>query len=627
MEPRLLSLYNQELQHLREMGAEFAREFPKVAGRLGIDGTEVADPYVERLLEGAAFLAARVQLKLDAQFPRFTQHLLEIVSPGYLAPTPAMAVVQMQPLTSEGNLARGVVIPRGATLLTQQRRGQDTACEFHTAHDVTLWPLEVTGVEAFLHAPDLPIAALACARSVRSGLRVRLRVTAGLAARDLRLDRLRFFLGGADEIGYRLYELCAGQCVGAMVLPAARPAAHWHALAPADVHAAGFDDNAALLPVPPSGFAGHRLLAEYFAFAQRFLFIDVEGLQPALASLDGNEFELVLLFGRADTSLVGRTDPSNMALYCTPAINLFPKRLDRIHLGEGAHEYHAVADRTRPMDFEIYEVTSVRGHGVGADSERDFAPLYSLRRGDDAARRAYFTVRREPRMLSDTQRRNGARSSYPGSEVFVAIVDPSEAPYRSDLRQLGLTALCTNRDLPLLVAFGAGATDFVLDAAAPVTAIRLLKGPSKPASPLADGALAWRMISQLSLNYLALTEGKSKLGEDTATVLGEMLGLYARASDATAQRQVEGLRHIAARPRVARLPMAGPIAFGRGVEVELEVDELAFEGASAFLFGSVLEHFLARHASLNSFVTTILRSSQRGEIARWKPRCGTRPIL
>ncbi|HUL63368.1 MAG TPA: type VI secretion system baseplate subunit TssF, partial [Burkholderiaceae bacterium] len=185
----------------------------------------------------------------------------------------------------------------------------------------------------------------------------------------------------------------------------------------------------------------------------------------------------------------------------------------------------------------------------------------------------------------------------------------------------------TNRDLPLLVAFGWGDTDFVLDAAAPLTAIRLIKGPSKPSLPLADGALTWRMISQLSMNYLALIEGKTPLGEEAATVLAEMLHLYARSVEAAALRQIEGLRRIRARPIVARLPLAGPIAFGRGVQVEIEVDELAFEGASAFLFGSVLEHFLARHASLNSFVATALRTAQRGEIARWKPRCGTRPIL
>ena len=627
MEPRLLTLYNQELQHLREMGAEFAREFPKVAARLGIDGTEVADPYVERLLEGAAFLAARVQLKLDAEFPRFTQRLLEIVYPSYLAPTPSMAIVQLQPQLTEGNLARGVTVPRGAPMRSQLQRGQDTSCEFRSAHEVTLWPLEVTAAEFFLHAPDLPIAQLPYARNVRAGLRLRMRVTAGLRLADLSLERLRFFLGGTEEVGYRLYELCAGHCVGALVLPPQRPAPWWHAIGASDVRPAGFADDEALLPVPASGFAGHRLLAEYFSFPQRFLFIDVAGLRAAVARHAESDFELVLLFSRAESSLVGRVEGGNMALYCTPAINLFPKRLDRIHLSEGLHEYHAVPDRTRPMDFEVYDITTVTGLGVGAESEQRFAPLYGLSRDDERGRSAYFTVRREPRLMSASQRRNGPRSSYLGSEVFLAIVDPSEAPFRSDLRQLAVTGLCSNRDLPMLVAFGWGSTDFVLDEAAPLAAIRLLKGPSTPVSPLADGALTWRMISQLSLNYLALIEGQTRLGEEGPVVLSELLHLYARSGEASALRQIDGLRRIHARPAVARLPMAGPIAFGRGVQVTVEVDELAFEGASGFLFASVLEHFLARHASLNSYVATTLRSPQRGEIARWKPRCGTRPVL
>lgn len=626
MEPRLLGLYNGELQHLREMGAEFAREFPKVAARLGIDGTEVADPYVERLLEGAAFLAARVQLKLDAEFPRFTQRLLEIVYPSYLAPTPSMAIVQFQPQLTEGNLARGVTVPRGSAMRSQLQRGQDTSCEFRTAHAVTLWPLEVVASEFFLHAPDLPIAQLPFARQVRAGLRIRLRVTAGLSLKDLALDRLRFFLGGPEEVGFKLYELAAGHCLGALVLPPERPVTQWQRVDSRDVTAAGFGDDEALLPVPHSGFAGHRLLAEYFAFPQRFLFIDVGGLRPAAARLACTEFELVLLFSRADASLVGRVDAANTALNCAPAINLFPKRLDRIQITEGTHEYHAVPDRTRPMDFEVCDVTAVTGFGVGADSEQRFVPLYGMRQGDEHDGLAYFTLRRELRLMSSGQRRNGVRSSYLGTEAFIAIVDPAEAPYSTNLRQLALTALCSNRDLPLLIAFGWGPTDFVLDQAAPLASIRVLKGPSKPLSPLADGALTWRMISQLSLNYLALIEGNEQ-GQTGATVLTEMLRLYARPHEASALRQVEGVQRVSARPVVKRLPLAGPIVFGRGVQVELEVDELAFEGASAYLFGSVLEHFLARHAALNSYVSTTLRSPQRGEIARFKPRCGTRPVL
>ncbi len=143
MDPRLLRYYNRELQHVREMGSEFAREYPKIAGRLGMDGTEVADPYVERLLESFAFLTARVQLKIDAEFPDFTQNLMELVYPDYLAPLPAMAVAQFNPVPEEGALADGLLVPRNTSLRSITGKGDRTACEFRTGHDVTIWPVEM----------------------------------------------------------------------------------------------------------------------------------------------------------------------------------------------------------------------------------------------------------------------------------------------------------------------------------------------------------------------------------------------------------------------------------------------------------------------------------------------------
>ena len=149
MDPRLLRYYNRELQHVREMGGEFAREFPKIAGRLGMEGIDCADPYVERLLEGFAFMAARVQLKIDAQFPTFTQHLFEMVYPHYLATTPSMAVVQFQPDLEEGGLSSGFLIPRHSAMRGNLGKGDQTACTYRTANDVTLWPVALKEAKYF----------------------------------------------------------------------------------------------------------------------------------------------------------------------------------------------------------------------------------------------------------------------------------------------------------------------------------------------------------------------------------------------------------------------------------------------------------------------------------------------
>lgn len=628
MDPRLLHYYNQELQHLREMGAEFAEQFPKIAARLGMEGIEVADPYVERLLEGAGFLAARVKLKLDAEFPRFTQRLLEIVYPNFLAPTPSMLVARFQPDLNEPNLARGIVVPRGTAMRAAPSSADQAACEFRTGQDVTLWPLEIVSASYFSYAPDLPLATLSVGNKVRGGIRLRLRGTAGLNFDQIALESLRIHFCGADETAYKLHELCFGSCLGMLIGPPGPPGhpMPWKEfIPPGHVKPAGFDDDEALLPVSLRGFQGYRLLQEYFAFPQRFLFADLGGLAPTCHRHGGNELEVVLLFERGEAALESVVDAGNFGLHCAPAINLFPKRADRIQLGDGNYEFHVLVDRTRPMDFEIHEVTEVRGHGVGADSEQRFLPFYADSHLEPADHPAYYLVQREPRLLSASQKRNGTRTGYVGSEVFLSLVDPKEAPFRSDLRQLSVMTTCTNRDLPLLMPLGAGKTDFQLDTSAPVLAIRCLKGPSKPASPLREGGRAWLAVNHLSLNYLSLMNNDERTG---AAVLREMLDLYASGADrAGMTRQIEGVHAVAVKPVVRRLPLPGPIACGRGLEITLEVDDLAFQGGSAFLFGAVMERFFARHVSINGFTETVLRSGARGEIMRWAPRCGERAIL
>jgi len=636
MDPRLLEYYNLELQHLREMGAEFAEQFPKVAARLGMNGLEVTDPYVERLLEGVGFLAARVHLKLAAEFPRFTQALLESVYPHYLAPTPSMVVVQCAPDPNEPNLARGFTVPRGSTLHGVKGANDATACQFRTAQDVTLWPITVKSASYFSYAPDLPLNTLPVAQPIRGGVRIRLATTAALKFAQTSIDRLTFYLAGRNDVANTLYELFLATGLGALVLPGSG-ATRWHEFLPAgSIQPVGFSDTEALLPVTLRSFQGYRLLQEYFSFPQRFRFFDVTGLARAIKRLDTDELELVILFGRGAANLEPIVDATNFTLSCTPAINLFSKRADRIHVSESAHEYHVLADRTRPLDFEVYEVTEVVGHGIGADSEQPFLPFYAAYTTDDEdARSAYFTTRREPRLVSASEKQRGVRSSYIGSEVFLSLVDAAQAPFSGDLRQLSMQTLCTNRDLVLQMPIGITRSDFTLDAAAPVERIRVISGPSRPYAALADGAIAWRAISHLSLNYMSLVNSSAQEG---AAALRDVLELYAASGDLSARKQIEGIRSVRVGPVVRRLPArvsashaetrtAAMLAFGRGLEITVEVDEMAFEGGSAFLLGSVLNHYFARYVSMNSFTETVLRSLGRGEINRWLPHWGARPTL
>ena len=361
MDPRLLRYYNEELRHLREMGAEFAKEFPKIAARLGMEGLEVTDPYVERLLEGFAFLAGRVQLKLDAEFPRFTQRLLEIVYPQFLAPTPSMLIAMLQPELGDPALAAGVTVPRGSVMTSNVGKAGATTCEFRTAQATTLWPLELTQLEYFTHAADLPMAALPEWRKYRAGLRLRLRTTAGVEFPQLALDSLRLHCTGVDDVAHRLHELICGHALGVLVLPTRRPAAWFETIDGESIETVGFEDDQALLPQTLNGFEGYRLVQEYFAFPQRFMFFDMTGLGDALRRHAGTEVDIVILFSKADAALLQAVDASCLALHCVPAINLFERRCDRIHVTPESADFHVVPDRTRPADFEIHSLTEVLG--------------------------------------------------------------------------------------------------------------------------------------------------------------------------------------------------------------------------------------------------------------------------
>jgi type VI secretion system protein ImpG len=307
-----------------------------------------------------------------------------------------------------------------------------------------------------------------------------------------------------------------------------------------------------------------------------------------------------------------------------PAVNQLDKRCDRIHVGPETPDLHVLPDRTRPMDYEVHSITEVLGYGTGVKSEWRFLPFYNAFHTEDRGHSAYYTVQREPRLMSQHQQREGPRTAYLGSEVHISLVDANEAPYPTELRQLGVKALCTNRDLPLLMPLGGAKGDLTLTQTAPVKIIQVIKGPSRPQSALREANLAWKLINQLSLNHLSLSDTDSEQG---AAALRQLLRLYTHGGDAGAQRQVDGVRSVQLKQVVRRLPMAGPITFGRGVELRIEVDDMSFEGASAFLLGCVLERFMARHVSMNGFTQTKLHSANRGDILIGRPRCGNRPIL
>lgn len=649
MDRRLLRYYEQELRHLQGVAREFAREYPKVAARLAIDDLQdtCVDPYIERLLEGFAFLAARVQLKLDAEFPRFTQNLLQAVFPHYLAPTPSMCVVEFTPDYGDAELAGGYLLPRGTSLRSVLGKGDRTACEYRTSQDVRIYPLKLS--DARYYTRDVGILdlgqAAAPAGNIRAALRVELTATAGLSISKIRMDRLVLNLRGGGMIPMRLYEQIHGRCTGVMVrsvLPAGTRGARFAEYLPASsVHRVGFEEEEALLPYDSRSFQGYRLLHEYFSFPQRFLFAGVGNIRGALERCTHDRAEVIFLFGEESPELENVVEREHIGLHATPAINLFPKRADRIFISERFSEFHVLPDRTRPLDFEVYAVSAVTGIGAQAEDQTVFRPFYAARDADagGGATGAYFAINRVPRALSEREQRAGRRSSYAGCDVYLSLVDSSNAPYSQEIRQLSIETMCTNRDLPLHMPVGRATTDFTLDVGAPVTATHVVAGPTAPRASHVDpkpgqseGDLSWRLISHLSLNYLSLSDSPATGAygggaSEGAAALRDILRLYGDRGDPVVRNQVDGVRSVKVSPITRRIQTPGPIVFGRGLEVAVAMDIANFEGTGCFLLGAVLDHFFARYVSINSFTETVIAGADREHVMRWPARLGRRSVL
>ncbi|ELY3416700.1 type VI secretion system baseplate subunit TssF [Cronobacter sakazakii] len=626
MDNKFLDYYNKELTYMREMAQEFALQHPKIAARLGMHGIEIADPYVERLIEAFCFMSARVQIKLDAGFPQFTQRLLDIIYPNYTSPVPSMGVVQLKPDFKEGDLTHGYTVARHSAFYSPIAPGEATRCEFRNGHAVTLWPLEITEARLTSLPPDIPSTAkfVLPVQRLKGALRIKLKLHENLRFSQLAgLEQLPVYIDGDERVVSHIFELIHTAHVAMMIHGKTSGGNVDTLVTEMPLTFEGLNPEQSLLPAQWNIFHGHTLLQEYFTCRQRFYFFTLTQLSEGLKKIDSNEAEIIILLDNAPQDLVAHITAARFLLFCTPVINLFPKQMDRIEINRALNEFHVVADRSRPLDYEIFSISKVAGQQAESSNEVTFSPLFQTRHYHHGNAGRYFSHTRRPRTLDKNVRHYETRTSYRGTEVFISLVDQHEAPFSDDLRYLSVDALVTNRDLPVLLS-RSGHFDLIMTDAAPVESARFVCAPSFPHSPFAEGEYAWRLIRQLSFNYQPLADMDHSTGGEA---LRKMLRLFISHSDREASTQIDALVGCKSEPIVRRLPDDGLLIYGRGVRCTLTVDEAGFSGISPYLFGLIMENYIARHAAINVFTETELVSMQRGRISRWKARPGRRGVL
>jgi len=601
----LRDYYESELTFLRQVGAEFADKYPKIASRLLLESDRCEDPHVERMLEAFALLAARVHLRIDDDFPQITESLLNILYPHYLRPVPSMTVAQFHTDPESGKLTSALKIPKGTVLYSRPVEG--VPCKFRTSYDTTLWPFKVS--QAQWMTPDRIRPALRASEA--AVLRVELECFSDVSFEKLDLATLGFYLNGESSVVHALYELLCRNCVRILLRDPAKPKAPVREISVRNLQPMGFGENEDVLPFPRRSFMGYRLLQEYFAFPEKYFFMNLKGLSELQRAEMTSKAELLFMISpfeqdgrhqRLEVAVNERT----LRLGCAPIVNLFSQVAEPILVDQTRYQYPIVPDARRRQTMEIYSVDEV----VSTDAETHetvmYHPLYSERHVVQGTSPAYWYITRS------VSNRKGDE----GTDVFLSLVDLSARPMELDYDTVTVRCTCTNRDLISRLPFGSEAGDFEMTGGAAIKKIVALHKPTRTLRPPLDGKTLWSLVSHLSLNYLSIVD-------DGKEALQKILELYDFSDSADIKKQISGIASVSSRRHFTRVASDHGIGFARGTRVEIEFDEEQFSGSGAYLFASVLEKFLGLYTSMNSFTQLVARSRQRKEVLEeWTPRAG-----
>lgn len=606
MKDEFLSYYNRELAHIRHLGAEFAKAYPKVAEQLQITQESIEDPHVLRLIESFAFLNARIRQKLEDEFPEITEAFLSILYPHYLSPIPSFSVVQFKPKL---DLQKSFVIYKGTMLETDLIEGE--ACKFQTCYETVLHPLQVKQVALVPHRRQAP--PIANTFKVNAVLQLQIRSYVPLFVLNTADNPLflRFFLRGAAQQMFSLYELLTSQIVQVAVSYSPDPSQAVF-LGPQALKPIGFEQDQNLLPYPSRAFLGYRLLTEFFAFPHKFLFLELTNLPLLEENHPSQDLYCYFYLSKNHIELEEYLGAENFALGCTPVVNLFPHQAAPLTIQQFQPEYPIVPSIHHPQAYEIYdiqEVTALYRDG----RQKPLSPLYGLKHAVQQ-NQFWYASRRPSVALKENQEG--------GTDLFMAVVDTQFKPSKAEDYVLDIETICCNRNLPSRLPFGGNQPHLQLsELEAPITHIECLVRPTKTYR-IQTEKLYWALISHLTLNKMSLADNK-----EGCDALREILKLYNFSNTSESRLIIESILSLETRQVLARDPN-GALNFCQGIEILLELDQDRFNGTSAYLFASVLERFFSLYVNINSFTQlTVFNKNKRRILYTWKPQLGTQPLI
>jgi type VI secretion system protein ImpG len=605
----LLPFYERELSLLRQYVREFAQRNPKIAARLAISGGHSEDPHVERMLESSALLGARISEKIEDQYPEFTEALLEILFPQYLRPIPSCSITQFMADARASQLTEAVTVLRGTAL--EARIGE---CRFRTVYDVTVLPLSLT--EARYSATAVAPASVQLPADA-TGL-ISITFESSTQTGDLTLtvhgETLRIHLAGQKPFASALADTLLMRTSAAFV--EADGSGRWKPLTRVPFKAVGFDDRDALLGEASEAVPAVRLLMEFFAFPDKFLFVDVDFARIVRTAGSCRKLTLHLAItnlpnGSPLARAMAALSANSLKLFCTPVINLYKRESEPVRIMSTATSYAVVPQGPRVSNTEVYSIdfVYVTEQKPTGKTMTEIPPYRSLRHDESAqSSRAYWLAHRDPWIA--LQR--------PGHETAISLVgiDGSLTSLQADHLSLELT--CTNRDLPRTMPFGTPGGDLLNEDASFACTVSMLQAPTERVQPPRGGDALWRLVAQFTPNSLSLGPAG----------LRALLHQHSYSRGPSTSRLIDSIVGLEHRPCMKWMQVKPLPTFVRGIEIRLTIDEMAFVDTSLNVFAGVMDRFFAPYVHLNSFVQLIILSSGTGaEVVRCDARQGSTAIL
>lgn len=609
MKTQLVKLYNDELSELRKRGGAFADAHPKIASRLKLGQGNVEDPMVGRMLESFAFLTARVRHDLEHETELLSENLVQLLYPHYFLPIPACSTVEFSP---SRQLEEDYELPRN-TIISTPLTNTDY-CYFNTRYPVTVKPIAIEKLHyrkegAFASKHYSPKTLKSCfSFNLRS-------LKPDRSLDDLGLDAIRFFINAAPEARGQLHELFLSR-TREIVLSYGD--AHETISIPSDIiKPVGFADNENLLPYPDNSFSGYRLLTEYFAYPEKFSYFSLNGLEKYLDEDMEGDITLTFYFDQHHADLESQITDSTLQLHCTPVVNVFEQSAEPIRFDNQQREYPIVANAQYDQKhLEVYSVESVNISSSRYKNEIDSAPYFGRRFTQTKDKYLYWHVNRKScESLGEHNTK--------GDEAYISFSDFNLDGVEEQLL-LTPKVLCTNRDAADHLPYGGGkpelsfrdgAHDLIgrLRCVTPITTTKYRHTREHHRTELAE---------HICINQVGYGDSLQ-----SCKTIKQLLSLYSFAELYSDEMIEQGVVSVEVTPQTIRHPSRLRQGFCRGSLYKMTIDEHYFSDAMLYLFGSVLHEFLTKSCSLNSFVELAIESKQRGRIATWQPKLGTKPIL